>query len=46
MHEVGNNINLAHSGEGGTEYADQSGMMGYSCSKLEGPVMCFNVAKN
>jgi len=27
------------------EYADQSGMMGYSYSQDEGPVMCFNGAK-
>jgi hypothetical protein len=45
MHEVGHNIDLAHSGEGTAEYADQSGMMGYSYSQDEGPVMCFNNAK-
>jgi hypothetical protein len=45
MHEVGHNINLAHSGEGTAEYADQTGMMGYSYSEDEGPAMCFNNAK-
>ncbi len=46
LHELGHNLNLAHSGEGTTEYADQSGMMGYSYSQDDGPVMCFNAAKN
>ena len=32
LHEIGHNINLAHSGEGGSTYADQSGMMGFSVS--------------
>ncbi|KAL9188583.1 hypothetical protein ACHAXT_006961 [Thalassiosira profunda] len=45
MHEVGHNLNLAHSNEGGTTYGDQSGMMGYSYSKDDGPRMCFNPAK-
>jgi hypothetical protein len=46
MHEVGHNLDVAHSNEGGTEYADQSGMMGYSYSQDDGPVMCFNAAKS
>lgn len=46
MHELGHNLGLAHSGEGTAAYADQSGMMGYSYSADEGPVMCFNNAKN
>ena len=33
---------LAHSGEGSQEYADQSGLMGYSYNNLEGPRMCFS----
>ena len=33
------NLNFAHSGEGDAQYADQSGMMGYSYSQDEGPVM-------
>ena len=45
MHEVGHNLGLAHSGEGTNEYADNSGMMGYSYSQDEGPKMCFNGAK-
>lgn len=45
MHEIGHNLNLAHSNEGGTEYADQTGMMGYSYNLDEGPKMCFNPAK-
>ena len=39
IHEVGHNLNFAHSGEGSNEYADQSGMMGFSYSQDEGPVM-------
>eukprot|EP00548_Thalassiothrix_antarctica_P008347 CAMPEP_0194131402 /NCGR_PEP_ID=MMETSP0152-20130528/2184_1 /TAXON_ID=1049557 /ORGANISM="Thalassiothrix antarctica, Strain L6-D1" /LENGTH=480 /DNA_ID=CAMNT_0038826173 /DNA_START=24 /DNA_END=1462 /DNA_ORIENTATION=- len=46
MHEIGHNLNLAHSGEGNNEYDDQSGMMGYSYSSDEGPVMCFNGPKS
>jgi len=45
MHEVGHNLGLAHSGET-TTYDDKSGMMGYSYNQDEGPVMCFNAAKN
>ena len=46
MHELGHNINLAHANEGGTSYADQTGMMGYSYSQDNGPLMCFNAAKS
>jgi hypothetical protein len=46
MHEIGHNLNLAHAGEGTAQYADQSGMMGYSYGQDEGPEMCFNAAKN
>merc|ERR1711953_62442 len=44
MGELGHNLGLAHSGESAS-YDDQSGMMGYSYSQDEGPVMCFNAAK-
>ncbi len=37
---------MAHSGEGSNQYADQSGMMGYSYSSDDAPLMCFNNAKN
>ena len=43
--EIGHNIGLAHSGETAT-YDDQTGMMGYSYESDDGPVMCFNAAKN
>ena len=33
LHEIGHNINLAHSGEGTDQYGDQSGFMGYSYSQ-------------
>ena len=46
MHEIGHNLDLHHSSQGGSEYGDQSGYMGYSYSQHEGPAMCFNAAKN
>jgi len=46
MHEIGHNLGLAHSGDGGNPYGDQSGMMGYSYNQDEGPAMCFNGAKS
>jgi hypothetical protein len=45
MHELGHNLNLAHSNEAGT-YKDQSGMMGYSYGQSNAPEMCFNAAKS
>lgn len=45
MHEIGHNLNFAHSNEAGS-YKDQSGMMGYSYSNDDGPKMCFNSAKS
>jgi hypothetical protein len=46
IHEIGHNLGFHHSGEGSAEYADQSGMMGYSYSQDDGPKMCFNGAKS
>jgi len=46
MHEVGHNLNLAHSGHDGNAYGDQSGLMGYSYNWNGGPKMCFNPAKS
>jgi hypothetical protein len=46
MHEIGHNLGFAHSNEGGTTYADQTGMMGYSYGQSDTPVMCFNGAKS
>ena len=46
MHELGHNINLAHSWDNGVEYADQTGMMGYSYGQSNSPEMCFNAAKS
>lgn len=45
MHEIGHNLGLAHSGET-SSYDDQSGLMGYSYSSDDSPIMCFNAAKN
>lgn len=44
--QIGHNIGYAHSNEGGTTYADQTGMMGYSYNGDDSPVMCFNAAKS
>jgi len=46
MHEVGHNFGFQHSGEDNKEYADSTGMMGYSFAENDGPVMCYNAAKN
>jgi hypothetical protein len=47
IHEIGHNIRFTHFGVyGGGEYSDQSGMMGFSYSNRNGPVFCFNGAKN
>jgi hypothetical protein len=45
MHEIGHNLALHHSNEAGS-YKDQSGMMGYSYSNDDGPIMCFNAPKS
>ena len=42
MHEVGHNFGLAHSGELGAEYGDQSSYMGYSYSSIGSPAMCYH----
>ena len=42
MHEVGHNFGLAHSGELGEEYGDQSTYMGYSYSSIGSPAMCYH----
>jgi hypothetical protein len=41
MHEVGHNFNLNHASDGGDEYGDQTGLMGYSYSQ-DDQSMCFN----
>ncbi len=51
MHEIGHNIALHHSGDpyatnNAFTYGDQSGMMGYSYSQDNGPIMCFNGPKS
>lgn len=45
MHEVGHNLNLEHSGEGDNEYADQTGVMGFSYADDDQKI-CYNAAKN
>lgn len=44
MHEIGHNLGLQHSGEGGEEYGDSSGYMGYT-EKID-PIMCYNAVNN
>ena len=47
MHEIGHNLNLGHSGlPNDSEYADKSGMMGFSYNVDNGPIQCFNPAKS
>lgn len=46
VHEVGHNLGLAHSGEAGLEYGDQTGLMGLSYSSDDYPKMCFTPAKS
>jgi hypothetical protein len=43
--QIGHNLGYGHSNEKGT-YRDQTGMMGYSYSSDDGPLMCFNSAKS
>ena len=46
MHEIGHNLGLAHSGEeGAAEYADQSGMMGYSVSSMLANVFLYRLPR-
>lgn len=47
MHEIGHNLNLAHSGlPNDSAYADKSGMMGFSYNDEGGPIQCYNPAKS
>ncbi|KAG7349157.1 gametolysin peptidase M11 [Nitzschia inconspicua] len=46
VHEVGHNLNLAHSGSAEGPYHDKHGVMGFSYNEFFGPRMCFNPAKN
>lgn len=46
MHEFGHNFGLPHSGRGGDDYSDKSGMMGYSFKDDYGPLQCFNPVKS
>jgi len=44
---MGHNLGLAHSGKIGVgNYADRSGMMGFSYFEDNGPLQCFNPAKS
>ena len=39
-------MDLGHSGEGGSEYGDTSGLMGFSYGQDDSPRMCFNGAQS
>lgn len=39
-------MGLGHSGEGASQYADTSGLMGYSYGQDDSPRMCFNGAQS
>lgn len=45
MHEIGHNLNLAHSGKGDYSYGDYTGYMGETFSEVGLPLMCFNAPK-
>jgi len=45
-HEIGHNLNLGHSNQGGQPYEDQTGIMGASFPNKNGPRTCFNAAKS
>jgi len=45
VHEVGHNLGLSHSNEGTQQYADTTGMMGFSYNSDDSPRKCFNAAK-
>jgi len=42
MHEIGHTLGLHHANEGGDEYEDTSGQMGFSSRNEHGPRKCFN----
>ena len=44
--KIGHNLNLDHASEGGEEYGDETGMMGYSYADQDSPKKCFNGAKS
>jgi len=46
LHEVGHNLGFRHSRDGGVDYEDRTGLMGYTYSGLNGPRMCLNGAKS
>ena len=47
-HEIGHNLNLAHSGEGSQEYGDETGAMGAGAALYDNSLggICFNGAKS
>jgi len=52
MHEIGHNLGLSHSGYKDDDpavddnYNDETGLMGYSYWRDDGPAKCFNAPKN
>ena len=47
IHEIGHNIGLSHShGINGASYGDDTCLMGASMDRVDGPHLCFNVARS
>jgi hypothetical protein len=43
VHEIGHNLGLEHSGAFGSEYGDETDMMGFSESYVDGPAKYVHV---
>jgi hypothetical protein len=41
MHEMGHGFGFRHSGQGGNDYADESGYMGYAHNEIGWPRKAF-----
>eukprot|EP00536_Pseudo-nitzschia_multiseries_P010539 jgi/Psemu1/326076/estExt_fgenesh1_pg.C_3250001 len=46
LHEIGHNLGLGHSSQGGLEYGDRASYMGGIIGNDDGPHVCFNAANN
>jgi len=46
QHEIGHNLGFSHSSQASRQYGDDTGVMGKSLIDKNGPIQCFNGAKN